>query len=250
MQLTFQPELPTRPASTPNPVSHRHTGRARTADPGRGASSAAWRPGTMIALPADMRRSRGTPSSLPSILALGTAAALLYGCRQQADSAQPEQAVPAPSNIEASTGTRSGNSSTHGSKAPAEARVRYTSVELFIEESLAAACGNPRPRLLFAFDSDAVREDAEAKLDGLAACLLRHPLEEESLEIIGHADPRGTEEYNRELGLSRADAVAGLLARYGVDPDRIDTYSRGEYFASRQPEDWPQDRKVVIRLDR
>lgn len=48
------------------------------------------------------------------------------------------------------------------------------------------------------------------------------------LEVDGHCDERGTEEYNRALGERRAQAIREFLAREGVAADRVRTISFGE----------------------
>ncbi len=47
------------------------------------------------------------------------------------------------------------------------------------------------------------------------------------VEVTGHADNIGPDEYNRELGLRRAEYVKAFLAEAGVAPDRIVTSTRG-----------------------
>ena len=49
-----------------------------------------------------------------------------------------------------------------------------------------------------------------------------------SLTIEGHADERGTREYNIGLGAKRAESVKAFLARNGVSPSRIRTISYGK----------------------
>ena len=49
-----------------------------------------------------------------------------------------------------------------------------------------------------------------------------------TIKIEGHADERGTREYNIALGARRATAVRDFLARSGVDPRRIQTVSFGK----------------------
>lgn len=121
---------------------------------------------------------------------------------------------------------------------------------VFVDPTLSAACGISEPEVRFAVDSTGIQDDEAQTLARLAECLTEEPLQDELLSITGHADPRGTEEYNRELGLDRADAVAAALSQRGVAPERIDTYSRGEYLASDDPDAWPSDRRVSIDLDR
>ena len=48
------------------------------------------------------------------------------------------------------------------------------------------------------------------------------------LEVEGHCDERGTEEYNRSLGEKRAQSIREFLAREGVSPDNVRTVSYGE----------------------
>ena len=126
----------------------------------------------------------------------------------------------------------------------------YTSVEVFIDPTILAACNIEPPKVYFETDSARVRDVGDVKLDYVADCLNRNPLDGELIEVIGRADPRGPEEYNRELGLDRANAVASRLSDYGVTPRRIDTYSVGEKDADADPDLWPANRRVVVRLDK
>jgi len=48
------------------------------------------------------------------------------------------------------------------------------------------------------------------------------------VEIQGHTDYIGTEDYNKKLGMNRAETVKAELIRLGVDPSRISTVSFGE----------------------
>jgi outer membrane protein OmpA-like peptidoglycan-associated protein len=122
-------------------------------------------------------------------------------------------------------------------------------IAVFVEPTLAAACGIAEPEVTFAFDSARLRDDATGTLERLSACLTEPPLEDAYLSITGHADPMGTDEYNRELGLDRAGSVAKALRGRGIDSERIDTYSVGEAMASDDPQAWPEQRRVVIALD-
>jgi outer membrane protein OmpA-like peptidoglycan-associated protein len=123
-------------------------------------------------------------------------------------------------------------------------------VAVFVDPTLAAACGIAQPEVRFAFDSTELRDDANGTLEKLSKCLQTPPLADAYLSITGHTDPRGTEEYNSELGLDRADAVGDALERLGLDGARIDTYSMGERMASDSPAEWASERRVVIALDR
>jgi len=69
------------------------------------------------------------------------------------------------------------------------------------------------------------------------------------LSIVGHADPRGTDEYNMKLGESRADSVEKYLEREGVGSEFMTTESKGKREATGVDESgWAYDRRVEIKL--
>lgn len=78
----------------------------------------------------------------------------------------------------------------------------------------------------FDFDSSVIRTSEQAKLDAVAAFLAGSP--GVALEIEGHTDERGTEEYNRALGERRALSTREALIARGVNPQRLFTISFGE----------------------
>jgi peptidoglycan-associated lipoprotein len=78
----------------------------------------------------------------------------------------------------------------------------------------------------FDFDSSVVRAADKAKVSAVADYLKANALD--AVEIEGHCDERGTEEYNRSLGERRALALREQLVSLGVDPSRIDTISFGK----------------------
>src|SRR5436190_5720364 len=79
----------------------------------------------------------------------------------------------------------------------------------------------------FTVDSAAIKEGDRAKLDKVAE-YFKNNTTKEALQIEGHADERGTEQYNLALGDKRALAVREYLAHLGVDSQRISTVSYGE----------------------
>ncbi|MFN0068537.1 MAG: OmpA family protein [Limisphaerales bacterium] len=80
--------------------------------------------------------------------------------------------------------------------------------------------------VFFDFDSSVVRSSEQGKVDAVAAFLAGSP--GAALEIEGHTDERGTQEYNRALGERRALAVREVLIARGVNADRLFTISFGE----------------------
>lgn len=100
----------------------------------------------------------------------------------------------------------------------------------------------------FEFDSAHTRDVDQPTMKNLAECMLSGPLAKKSIVLIGHADPRGTTNYNERLGMDRAERVKAYLVERGVDAARLQTASHGEETASTDPKEWPRDRRVEIRL--
>jgi peptidoglycan-associated lipoprotein len=69
------------------------------------------------------------------------------------------------------------------------------------------------------------------------------------MNLVGHADPRGEEEYNMVLGGRRADNVQHFLVSVGLPTGQAMTTSRGEMDATGTDEaGWAKDRRVDVVL--
>ncbi len=79
--------------------------------------------------------------------------------------------------------------------------------------------------VLFRTASDQLSEQGRQRVIELAELLNRYS--DMEVRLDGHADPRGTDEYNNVLAHYRAQAVRDLLIDSGVAAARIDTYSHG-----------------------
>lgn len=80
--------------------------------------------------------------------------------------------------------------------------------------------------LLYDFDSDVVRPEAQANLRTLAASLDKYPGSD--LLIVGHTDQVGSASYNQALSERRASAAANYLVSQGVRRSRVATRGMGE----------------------
>jgi peptidoglycan-associated lipoprotein len=78
----------------------------------------------------------------------------------------------------------------------------------------------------FDFDRFNVRTADQHKVEAVASYLKSQP--GTKVQVEGHCDERGTEEYNRALGERRALAVRDYLMNLGIDGERIFTISFGE----------------------
>jgi peptidoglycan-associated lipoprotein len=101
-------------------------------------------------------------------------------------------------------------------------------------------------RVYFAYDSSLIAPDAQRILQRQAALLKQQPAM--TLTIEGHADERGTREYNIALGARRADAVRDYLVAQGVASERLRTVSYGKerpQTAGASESSWAQNRRGV-----
>jgi peptidoglycan-associated lipoprotein len=101
-------------------------------------------------------------------------------------------------------------------------------------------------RIYFGFDQYNIDTEDMATLQSQAAWLRRYPATRVMVE--GHADERGTRDYNLALGARRANAARNYLASLGVDPARIDTISYGKERPANPAsteEAWAANRRAV-----
>jgi peptidoglycan-associated lipoprotein len=84
----------------------------------------------------------------------------------------------------------------------------------------------PLGDVFFDYDMSTIRDDARPILQKNADYLRRWTTTRISIE--GHADARGTAEYNLALGERRASAVRDYLVSLGIATDRMLPVSRGE----------------------
>jgi peptidoglycan-associated lipoprotein len=120
-------------------------------------------------------------------------------------------------------------------------------------EALGAAAKGAKADLLaqrrvhFAYDSNAIDEEARAIIQAHAEYLAANPQIKVKLE--GHCDERGTREYNLALGERRAQAVDKLMRVLGVNGSRITDTSYGEEKPLAPEHDesaWRLNRRVEI----
>ena len=95
-----------------------------------------------------------------------------------------------------------------------------------MDERMEAARGTIAERIYFDFNRSEIRADSRDVLARKADVLNQFP--EIAIRIEGHADERGTVEYNLALGERRAQAAKDYLVNAGIDPSRVSTISYGE----------------------
>ena len=123
---------------------------------------------------------------------------------------------------------------------------------VYLDPELARLCGiaSASPTAFFEFDSAKIESADNSGLLAVATCVSTGPLKDRQIQLVGYTDPRGTVDYNTQLGKTRADSVMQFLAnKGGVPADRMTTRTEGEKGADPTDSDgWPYDRRVEIRL--
>jgi peptidoglycan-associated lipoprotein len=110
---------------------------------------------------------------------------------------------------------------------------------------------NVGDRVFFAFDRYDLSDEARDTIERQAAWLKRYP--QVTITVEGHADERGTREYNLALGERRATTVRDYLIALGIGPNRIHIISYGKErpFDTRSNEAaWAKNRRGVTVVDR
>jgi peptidoglycan-associated lipoprotein len=109
---------------------------------------------------------------------------------------------------------------------------------------------NVGDRVFFETDSTDLTPTATATLDKQAQWLSRYP--RYTFLIEGHADERGTREYNYSLGARRSQSVKEYLISRGIGSNRLRTLSYGKERPVAVCNDiscWSQNRRAVTVLD-
>jgi peptidoglycan-associated lipoprotein len=109
---------------------------------------------------------------------------------------------------------------------------------------------NVGDRVFFETDSSELTTQARGTLDKQAQWLQMY--NRYAFTIEGHADERGTREYNIALGARRAQAVRDYLTSRGIDGNRMRTISYGKERPVAVCDDiscWSQNRRAVTLLN-
>lgn len=127
--------------------------------------------------------------------------------------------------------------------APAGAGAAATTVTPGSQADLQQSAGDT---IHFDTDKSALTAEARATLERQAAWLKKYP--NVSFQIEGHADERGTREYNLALGDRRATAEKNYLISLGIAASRLSTISYGKERPVALGSDesaWSQNRRAV-----
>jgi outer membrane protein OmpA-like peptidoglycan-associated protein len=124
-------------------------------------------------------------------------------------------------------------------------RVESETDMVYVPLEVERACAGLDPK--FPFDSSRVAVGTRS-LVTLSGCMKSGALSNRTMRLIGHADVRGSDEYNDRLGLRRAEAVKLFLMKTGIPSGRLLTETRGKRDAKVTPSG--SDRRVDFEIAR
>jgi peptidoglycan-associated lipoprotein len=162
------------------------------------------------------------------ILSVFAAAALLAACETAPNTSATSQGEGVSAVNQPASDTTSTSSSTMSESSP---------------EWFAVNVGD---RVFFAYDQYDLSPEARRTLELQAAWLKKYP--QYKVVVEGHADERGTREYNLALGERRASSAKDYLVALGVDPSRIQTISYGKerpVALGHDEASWAKNRRAV-----
>ena len=172
------------------------------------------------------------------IVAIAAALALTAGCAKK----KPAQMPPPPLGSEGTAGEGTGADGAGAGTGQVGGTAVPGSRADFLQNVAA-------DRVYFNTDDYSIDAEDRQTLDSQVAWLQRNPNVRVTIE--GHADERGTREYNLALGDRRANAAKNYLAARGIAPSRMTTISWGKERPVAEGSDesaWAQNRRAVTVL--
>ncbi len=166
---------------------------------------------------------------------------LVGACGGQAEVETPAPAVPSGPTAEELAAQARRDSLAAVAREEAEARRQREA----IEREAAAMRRSLTQTVYFDYDEAVIRTDAEEALREKVDIMRANAAVE--LRLEGHADERGTSEYNIALGNQRADAVIRYMTGFGLEARRFSSVSYGEERPRARGSNeasWAQNRRV------
>lgn len=130
-----------------------------------------------------------------------------------------------------------------------EKGIRTRSIKVMRDESGAAEKAASASMLItFQTNSADLTLEARQSLDVVGRALKMDKLAQYKFAIEGHADPRGTADFNRQLSQARADTVRNYLVRnHSIDAERLIAVGKGDQeLLDKENLAAPENRRVTI----
>ncbi len=177
------------------------------------------------------------------VVALGVVALMAAGCAKQEVVKKDEPVV------QQQTTRQGADTSKPAGETPKQLAVQEAAKQ---DASAVKAPEFVLATVYFDYDKSDLRQDTRDLLSKNADALLKK-IANAKIQVAGHCDERGSDEYNLALGERRAKSVAKYLETLGVKADRISTISYGKEKPAAQGNDeaaWSKNRRaefVIIK---
>ena len=181
------------------------------------------------------------------LIAIFSAAFLLAACETASTTSSDSASDSASSSA---SGASSASASSSGSSSSSDTSASSSSSSSDDAMTAAEKLARVGNTVYFDFDSAALSYDAQVTLSRQLAFLRLNP--EAVVVIEGHADERGTREYNLALGDRRASAARDYLLAKGIDAARIRTVSYGKErpaMSGSNETSWAKNRRAATVLN-
>jgi peptidoglycan-associated lipoprotein len=144
-----------------------------------------------------------------------TAGLMLAACSRRQEPEPPQPAEPPPPTQQPTVNQDSIDAARRAAEEAARREAAARAARTTLEEMV-----------FFDYDDSSIRQDQQDVLNRKVALLRANPAV--TLRITGHADERGSLEYNLALGRARANSVRDYIAGFGLQATRFTTDSMGE----------------------
>ena len=181
------------------------------------------------------------------LIAIFSAAFLLAACETASTTSSDSASDSASSSASGASSASASSSGSSSSSDTSASSSSSSSDDAITPAGKLARVGNT---VYFDFDSAALSYDAQVTLSRQLAFLQLNP--EAVVVIEGHADERGTREYNLALGDRRASAARDYLLAKGIDAARIRTVSYGKErpaMSGSNETSWAKNRRAATVLN-
>ena len=181
------------------------------------------------------------------LIAIFSAAFLLAACETASTTSSDSASDSASSSASGASSASASSSGSSSSSDTSASSSSSSSDDAMTQAEKLARVGNT---VYFDFDSAALSYDAQVTMSRQLAFLQLNP--EAVVVIEGHADERGTREYNLALGDRRASAARDYLLAKGIDAARIRTVSYGKErpaMSGSNETSWAKNRRAATVLN-
>ena len=181
-------------------------------------------------------------------LAAAASLALLVGCGSSVKLSDTPVESRSGTPVGSPSGTAASPMTSPGAQAGGTPQSRVQTVDLTRPGGASPSAAQVARIVYFDFDSFVIKDEFRNVIDGNAKAMVAN--KQRRMVVEGHADERGSREYNLALGQKRAEAVVKSLALLGVGGQQVEAVSFGEERPATQGSDeaaWAKNRRAELK---